>query len=174
MKKEIREVPFKNYVILTVILLLTFGLLYYFYMWVDIYKESKINIPIMDKYMDVINYNELDNYLVENPNTIIYVSILDNEEIREFEKNFKDEFKNKSIKNKLLYLNITSFIDDKNMLNEMKSKYYVNNLSITDVPCILVFNSGTLQSIYSIDNNNYDMDSLVSFINAIDMMEKGL
>ena len=53
-------------------------------MWVDVYKESKINIPILDKYMTVINYNELDNYIVENPNTIVYVSILEDENIRKF------------------------------------------------------------------------------------------
>ena len=50
-------------------------------MWVDVYKESKINIPILDKYMTVINYNELDNYIVENPDTIIYVSVLEDEKI---------------------------------------------------------------------------------------------
>ena len=32
--------------------------------------------------MTVINYNELDNYLVENPNTIVYVSVLEDETMR--------------------------------------------------------------------------------------------
>ena len=86
MKEELRKVPVKNYIILGIVITVTMLVLYYFYMWVDVYKESKINIPIMDKYMTVINYNELDNYLVENPNTILYVSVLDNEEIRTFEK----------------------------------------------------------------------------------------
>ena len=61
-------------------------------MWVDVYKESKINIPIMDRYMSVINYNELDNYIVENPDTIVYVSVLENEKIREFEKQLKNKY----------------------------------------------------------------------------------
>ena len=174
MNKEMKNIPLKNYIILGVVLIGTLLLLYYFYMWVDIYKESKINIPIMDKYMDLLNYNELDNYLVENPNTIMYVSILDNEEIREFEKKFKDEFKEKHVNNKLLYLNITPVLNDKEIMSELNSKYYVNNLSITDVPCIVVFSSGTLKSIYSIGDNKYDINSTVEFINSINVNGRGL
>lgn len=174
MKKDLRDVPFKNYIILSVIIVVTLLLLYYFYVWVDVYKDSKINIPIMDKYMDVINYNELDNYLVENPDTILYVSILDNEEIRKFEKELKNQFKEKKINNKLLYLDITSLLSNKSIVNEMKNKYYVNNLSMVDVPSILVFSLGELKSIYSIRDNKYNVDNTVKFINGINMNTKGL
>lgn len=91
---ELRKIPTKNYIILGMVILVTLFILYYFYMWVDVYKESKINIPIMDKYMTVINYNELDNYVVENPNTIVYVSVLEDDKIREFEKQFKNKYRN--------------------------------------------------------------------------------
>ena len=101
-KSELRKIPMKNYIILGVVILVTMLILYYFYMWVDVYKESKINIPIMDKYMNVINYNELDNYIVENPDTIVYVSVLEDENIREFEKKFKIKYKNNQINNELL------------------------------------------------------------------------
>ena len=47
--------------------------------------------------MRVINYNELENYVVENPNTVVYVSILEDEDIREFEKKLKNKYKNKDI-----------------------------------------------------------------------------
>ena len=113
--KMIREIPVKNYIILGVVIFVTMLILYYFYMWVDVYKESKINIPIMDKYMMVINYNELDNYLVENPNTIVYVSVLEDERIRDFEKKLKVKYKNDEIDNDILYLNITDEIVNKNI-----------------------------------------------------------
>ena len=172
--KDIRKVPLKNYIILGGVIVVTILLLYYFYMWVDIYKESKINIPIMDKYMNVINYNELDNYLVENPNTILYVSVLDNEEIRTFEKKLKNEFKNKNINNDLLYMDLTSQLNNKDVMNDLANKYYVNDLAITDVPCILAFSSGSLKSIYSIVNNDYDVVKTVEFINSFNVSARGL
>ena len=112
-KDDLRKVPVKNYVILGVVIVVTMLILYYFYLWVDVYKDSKINIPIMDKYMTVINYNELEDYVVENPNTIVYVSVLENENIREFEKKFKNKYKIKAVNRDLLYMNITEDIKNK-------------------------------------------------------------
>ena len=159
----------KNYIILGVVVLVTMLILYYFYMWVDVYKESKINIPIMDKYMNVINYNELDNYIVENPDTIVYVSVLEDENIREFEKKFKIKYKNNQINNELLYMNITDDIKNNDLKSEMISKYSVNSLNITDVPLIMVFENGILNSIYSISDNEYDIDKLVVYINNLEL-----
>ena len=166
-KSELRKIPIKNYIILGIVIIFTIFILYYFYMWVDVYKESKINIPIMDKYMSVINYNELDNFIVENPNSIVYVSVLENEDIREFEKKFKVKYKNNQINNEVLYMNITSDIVDSNLKKEMMYKYSVNSLNITSVPLIMVFEDGKLSSIYSISDNNYDIDKVVVYINDI-------
>ena len=168
-KDELRKIPVKNYIILGAVIVVTIFLLYYFYMWVDVYKESKVNIPIMDKYMAVINYNELDNYVVENPDTIVYVSVLENDEIREFEKKFKSKYKNDLIDNDILYMNVTEDISDKSVKDGMVSKYFVNGLNITDVPCVLVFKNGILKSIYSVKDNDYDIDRFTIYINNIDM-----
>lgn len=165
MKEELRKVPFKNYIILGIVLLVSMFLLYYFYMWVDAYNESKLNKPIMDKYMEVINYNELDNYLIENPNTIIYVSVLENKEVRDFEKKFKKLFINNEIDNKILYLDITNEINDKSVKEMLKERYSINSVSILNVPSIIVFDDGNLKTIYSISEDNYDIDRIKLFIN---------
>ena len=168
-KNELRKIPTKNYIILGGVIIITIILLYYFYVWVDFYKESKINIPIMDKYMTVINYNELDNYLVENPNTIVYVSILEDETIRDFEKKFKYKYKNREIDNELLYMNVTDLVKDKNIRNDMISKYNINDLDILDVPCVLVFTDGILKSIYSVSDNEYDIERFTIYLNNIEL-----
>lgn len=168
MKEELRAIPKKNYVILGVIIVVTLLLLYYFYMWFAVYNESKINKPLLNEYMDVINYNEIDNYLVENPNTIIYVSVLENKEIREFELGIKKSFKNHMIKKDILYLDLTDLFKDETSISDMEEKYSLNNLNIRDVPCLMVFGSGKLKSIYSIKNNGYDIDGLIDFINSVD------
>ena len=162
-----REIPVKNYVILGVVIVITMLFLYYFYMWVDVYKESKINIPILDRYMMVINYNELDNYLVENPNTIVYVSVLEDENIRSFEKKVKNKYKNNEIEKDILYMNITEDIKDDNVRNEMIGKYSLNSLDITNVPCVLVFNDGMLKSVYSVKDNDYDISKFVVYLDNI-------
>lgn len=174
MKSEgFRKIPVKNYIILGIVVLVTILILYYFYLWVDVYKESKVNIPIMDKYMSVINYNELDNYIVENPNTVVYVSVLEDDKIREFEKKLKNKYRDNEIENEILYMNVTSDIKDKAISGEMVSKYSLNNLNITDVPCVLVFNDGLLKSIYSVSDNGYDVDRFVIYLNNILLESEG-
>ena len=63
-KNNGREIPLKNYIILGLVVLLTLGLVYYFYLWYITYEESKLNETIMDRYLEVINYNELNDYIV--------------------------------------------------------------------------------------------------------------
>ena len=166
MNNEKRIIPLKNYIILGIIIVVTLLLLHYFYMWFDAYNETKLNRPILDKYMEVINYNELDNYLIENPNTIIYVSVLEDSEIRNFEKKLKEVFKNGEINNEVLYLDITDDIKSKSIKKEMKEKYSSNSVSILDVPAILIIDNGKLKSINTISSINYDIERIKSLING--------
>lgn len=167
MAKETRIIPKKNYVILAIIIVLTIMLTYYFYMWINAYNENKINKPILDKYMEVINYNELDNYIIENPDSIIYVSVLEDEKIRNFEKKLKNVLKSKELDSVILYLDITDDIKDKKVKKDMIDKFSINSISIEDVPCVLVIRDGKLRSIYSVASNNYSVDKFESFIDSV-------
>ena len=49
-------------------------------------------------------------------------------------------------------LDVTTYYDKK-IRDELENKYYIKDLSIVDVPSILVFSSGELQSIYRGSDN---------------------
>ena len=78
MKKE-KEIPLKNYILLSIVLILTIVVVIYFFLWKNTYEKSKLQTPILDDYLLVINYNELNNYLVENK--ILYLDLT--EELKE-------------------------------------------------------------------------------------------
>ncbi len=164
-KKKLREVPTKNYLILFLVLLFSGLLIYYFYMWYDRYEETKLNRRILDRYMEVVNYNELDNYLVENPDTILYVSVLQDEKIREFEKLVKEKYRDKLISQNLIYLDITELSSSEK--NELVNTYRYNNLNAGDVPVVIVFDEGNVTSIYSAKANDYNIDSFLMYVNQI-------
>ena len=161
-REELRVIPSKNYFILGLIIVFSFLVLYYLYMWFDSYRETKLNIPILNRYLEVINYNELTDYLVENPDTIIYVSVLENSEIRNFEKKLKTAIKKNEIVKDVLYMDITNDINNIN-----GSSYEINGKNILDVPCVMVFDNGILKSIYGISDNSYDIDAFKFFVNNI-------
>ena len=171
MKEELRVIPKKNYFILGVVLLLTVLAVYYFYMWNKAYNESKINEPVLDKYMTVINYNELEDYLIENPDTIIYTSILEEKDIRSFENRFKNYIRNDKLDHDVLYMDITSEIKSNNKKTDMMKKYSVEYANILDIPNVMVFENGKLKMIYNIQDNDYDVKKTVEFINSIKINE---
>ena len=92
-----RKISLKNYILLAVTLIITIVLVIYFYMWKKTYEENKINSVVMDKYIQEINYvffyssteeleNELNDYLIENKNTVIYSSVVGNAKTKKFEE----------------------------------------------------------------------------------------
>ena len=158
MNKDVRNVPIKNYILLGIIVLVSIFLIYYFFLWYKAYEESKINTPIMDKYLQVINYNELESYLLENENTIIYVSVVGDENIRSFEKKFKNIIVNNSLYD-ILYLNVSD------ELNSGVSLKY--DLSSNKIPCILVFEGDRLLDYYYIDVDNYNLKKIRKYLVAM-------
>ena len=167
-KEELRVIPGKNYIILGIVLLISFLFIYYLYLWFDNYNETKLNMPILDKYMEVINYNELSDYLVENPQAIIYVSVLENSDIREFEKKVKGLYKRKEINNEILYMDLTDDIDKISC-----DEYLFGDVSILDVPVVMVFDNGNLKAMYSVKNDNYDIEGFKLFISNIAFVSDG-
>lgn len=163
-KNKEREIPLKNYLILGLTILLTLGLVYYIYLWYITYEESKLNETIMDRYLETINYNELNDYIAENRNAMIYISVLEDDNIRKFEIKFKNTVVKNSLKDKILYMDMTDVFKDKIKYTELRNTYHVNNYNITNVPCILVFKEAKLVDIYSIKDNDYNTDAVLNYV----------
>ena len=163
-KNNGREIPLKNYIILGLVILLTLGIVYYFYLWYITYEESKLNETIMDRYLEVINYNELNDYIVENRNAMIYTSVLEDNNIRKFEIKFKNIVVKNALKDKILYMDMTDIFKDKIKYTELRNSYQINKYNITNVPCILVFKDAKLVDIYSIKDNDYNTDNVLNYI----------
>lgn len=157
MKKE-KEIPFKNYIVLAVILMITIILTIYLFNWQSAYQKNKLQEPILDKYLMVINYNELDNYLVENKDAVVYISALKNEKIKTFENKLKNTIIKNNLNNKILYLNLT---EEPNDLKKIEEKYHEKLL---DVPILIVFNDNEIVSSYNIKENNYNIKGVESFL----------
>ena len=138
MKKE-KEIPLKNYILLSIVLILTIVVVIYFFLWKNTYEKSKLQTPILDDYLLVINYNELNNYLVENKDAIIYVSKLKDESIRLFENKFKNIINKNNLNNKILYLDLTEELKENNIVKEINKKY---GKEMTEAPTIVIIKDG--------------------------------
>ena len=161
-KEKEREIPPKNYIYLTIVILGLILILFYLYRWYDTYRDSKLNTRIMSDYLTVINYNELSNYITENKNAIIYVSVLGDERINKFENSFKNTIARNNLKNAMLYLDITN--EDMNTVK--------NNLEIdSELPCIVVYTNGKVADTYSIVKARYNSKKIIKYLDRVGATE---
>jgi len=149
----------KNHIILGLILIITIVIITYFFKWYSTYQDSKLNTMVLDGYLQVIKYNELEDYLTENKDAVIYVSKLKNQEIRTFEKKFKNIIIKYNLNNSLLYLNTTDENDSSFELENI-----TNNSSIKELPLIIIYRDGKIYNIYNIKDNNYNINLLINFL----------
>lgn len=166
MKKE-KEIPLKNYILLSIVLILTIVVVIYFFLWKNTYEKSKLQTPILDDYLLVINYNELNNYLVENKDAIIYVSKLNNENIRLFENKFKNIINKNNLNNKILYLDLTEELKENNIVKEINKKY---GKKMTEVSTIVIIKDGKISSSYNIKENKYNIKLLEKYLEKEDVI----
>ena len=166
MKKE-KEIPLKNYILLSIVLILTIVVVIYFFLWKNTYEKSKLQTPILDDYLLVINYNELNNYLVENKDAIIYISKLNNENIRLFENKFKNIINKNNLNNKILYLDLTEELKENNIVKEINKKY---GQEMTEVPTIVIIKDGKISSSYNIKENKYNIKLLEKYLEKEDVI----
>ena len=152
------DIPKKNYFILGIILIISCILVYYINAWYSLYQyEKRGNSPITT-YMEIINYNEVENYIAENSDAIIYVSKSNNLKIRKFEEDNEKLFKKLELNYNILYM------DAKDVNKDLKIKYNVN-----EYPTILFFKNKRLVNKYvlELDNINYsDMKNIIDYSNG--------
>lgn len=161
-KEKIRKVPTKNYIYLFIIIIASIALMLYILEWYKTYNESKLNTGILNNYLQVINYNELDDYIVENKNAVIYVTILGNEEIRKFENNFKNTIMDNNLRDKMLYLDITN-----ENQNNVKNKLKIEN----NLPYLVIYTNGKITDTYSIAEKKYNTKKIIKYLNRIGATE---
>lgn len=171
MKNE-RIVPLKNYVWLGIILLVTCGALYYFYLWYTEYSNDRLYKPILDERLLEIKYNEIDAYVSENANVVVYASTLGNRTIRNFENKLYNLIDEYGIRERMVYLNVSGFADSEAIMHMLKNKYLVDGVSFLDsMPSILLFRDGVIEDVYFIKENNYSIIRLENYLKTMNVID---
>lgn len=153
-----RKVPLKNYCILIVLLLLTIGLTFYLE---RLYKEKleyQINqVLVMDNLLQ-LKEKDIANYVVENHDTMIYVS--SNQQDKEINQLMKDFIIQKEYDKDIIYINRDSVSEDFN--TSFSDTYYSTvlkekNIKLTNNPTILILKGGIVSNALEIKEYNFEI-----------------
>lgn len=146
---EKRKIPTKNYIILSVLCIGVVLICLYINSWYQMSEEAKMPKGIMIGFLPEVKLEEMDNYLRENPNVILYTSSSTDDSIKRYEKNFHDAIVKKSTANNFVYLD-TSVIDQNTLSNTLKSKTSTTikkNIDYSLSPNVYVFKEGKIEAV---------------------------
>ena len=150
-KKETREVPTKNYLVLGCIIALTLIASIYLFAWFRQYNDSKVNVPVITSTLREVEYNNLNTVLQERDVLIMYMCTTDESICRSFEKKFVEYIKDNNLTEDIIYLNLGYNSDEKNLLNKVYNTYKSDNLvkKVYEYPTLLIFNNGQIVDVLS-------------------------
>ena len=114
MTKE-RVIPKKNYVMVVILAIATCLILAYFVRWYRLREEGLQPASVVTQAITEINYNEIDNYLLENPNVFIYVSNPQIEGTKVFEKQLRDYLKEEEFQHRMVYLDLSKMTKEEQL-----------------------------------------------------------
>ena len=156
-----RKIPMKNYLLLFILLAVSaFVVLLIFNLFDTKKKENSSDFK-------QLNFEELDNYIVENPDVIIYFTTTDSIQNKYYKK-FK-EFVNKNY-----ITNNVIFIDNKDISDKDFSKFinkYLNkDTNITTKDYLIIMDEQKIYTIIPIDNENPNMDIIKNILIEIGVL----
>jgi len=167
-KQNFNTFPKKNYLIgcLIVIFILLLGL--YFFKWGQVKEDAKyLKSYLVDTRtinLEMNDLEEIEDVLLESPNSyFIYISYTKNEKIYNFEKELKPLIDDYNLADNFYFINVTDIKDkNKNYKEDIENKLKIPNGTIKEVPAILYFTDGKLETkeaIYTINDFKAFLDS---------------
>ena len=136
-----RNKVINNYIILIIIFCSCIGLTLYFCKWYEVYNNYKKETPILSGTITEITYDDLDHYVVDASNVIVYMCIPEDDNCRNFEKKFKKYIKKKELGEDIVYLNLSG-LDSSQFLNDFNTKYNYKFKLRGYYPTLISFRNG--------------------------------
>ena len=150
-----KKIPLKNYFILGIILASSIFIVLYIN---KLYLSTKNNDNILNGFIKEIKTQEVDNYIIENPNFIIYLGYKNNDN-KSFEKKFKKLVTKYDLQRDIVFIDINQFNDV--AFNEFCNKY-ADKLLNKDSSLIIIDNQKIID-VLDITKENSDIELVKMF-----------
>ena len=170
MKEKEKKITIKSYLILATIFILTIGLTVYLCKCYEVYSESMKEIPVIRGTLSEITSEELEHYIQENPNCVVYVCTASDPKCRDYEEKLKKLVKKQNLQEKIVYLNVSNtvqedFIKSFNDIYKHKVELTVN------YPAIILFEEKEISSILQEKEGELSITKTKNFIELNDIGE---
>lgn len=165
-----KEIPPKNYIILVGTIIVTILLCLYITQWYKKAEESSIKEGVLAQELPQVTIEEFQNYVTENPNTILYVSISTDEKIKRFEKKIYEFIIDENIRNHFIYID-ASKLDINTFAETLKEKSNIKKATYTNIPNIYIFKDGKIEDMLYTNTVTLHSKEAIQFIKKQDIVK---
>ena len=164
-KKKIR-----NYILTILFFIACCGIVLYLRELYRVNEAEQKKIPIIQGYISEIYNDDLEHYITENPDGVIYMCIANDENCRVFEREFKKLLKKDEYVDNLVYLNLMDVDQDK-FLEEFNNKYVYKVKLSREYPAFVLFEDGKVKAILQEKDKKLDIVKVKHFLELSEIGE---
>ena len=146
--EEERIIKPKNYIIVGALFLITVLFVMLLRFWYISYNNYQLTIPILKDKITEVTVTELDTFLVENPEPIVYIEVSEDENSREVAKKLIEVVKKRNLTERVVYINLSS-VENKDAFFADFTAKYMDKGKLAHYPAVVIFSEGKVLSYVS-------------------------
>lgn len=171
-----RKIPAKNYLLLILLFAVTIFIVAYLANAYKAREEYKLKNSTMGEIVEEIKTDEVSNYIIDNPNIMIYFSSTIDKKVKKFEKEFRKYIVNEELSTKIIYVD-TNEIKTDEFYNDFSNRYFDKELtnksiSLKYIPNMVVLKDGKVTDVLITYNENINLELVEEFVNENDIDEQ--
>ena len=177
MLKKLKQKNILNYFVYSLIVVLTLMLVIYLRAWYRIHKAYQLTIPVIGNHLNEIKYEELENYIAENPDFVLYMCTSHETKCRDFEKAFRQTIKKYNLKDQIIYLNLNEYVQKDTNANLLLNQDWqlapllTIESFLSSYPSIAIFKDKKLFD-FIIVKNGININSVNQFLEEYEIIMK--
>lgn len=169
LEKNDKKIPARNYFIVFVIAVLTVALVMYIRTFIISYRENISSVSIFKDNVQSINVSDLDFTIPEAGEVVLYVSYTGNLKINSMEKILYKKIEDKNVKDKIIYLDVSEYLDNNEYINILKKKFTKVESQINTAPLFIYVKDGVPEEAMSSELKMIDYKVLYKLLEKYDI-----
>lgn len=157
-----KNIPLKNYFIITIILLLSVIGVFYLVNWYNTTQKHYQENSIIADLIKEVKISEFDNYITENPDFIIYLANMSGNVNIKFEKSLKKMITKKDLQKQFVFMSISEFNEE--VIESFIQKYAekINHFNLQN--SIIIVENQKIKSLLIIEESAKDAKFVETFL----------
>lgn len=174
-REKERKIPTKNYYLLALLTILTVLILCYLVNWYQARQKYELTNSSVAEIVSEVKREELSNYLLDNPNAVVYFTSFQDQNIKSFEKELKKYILKYELTNEIVVVD-TDKIESNEFYTSFANQYFndelkTKNINLKFLPNMIIVKEGKVSDVLITYDADMTMNEVTHFLKKNGVVE---